>query len=85
MDDRTHSEQIEVMFDVMLCLPRRSWQCVLREVGKKIGTAALRDIILHACNESNPRMLERLKRGVGMLNREHNRKRRKRKSRAAAR
>jgi 16S rRNA U1498 N3-methylase RsmE len=72
-----YPEQIERMFDVMLCLPRSAWQCVLKEVDKKIGTAALRKIILHACNQSDTQMLERLKRGVALLDRENKRKARK--------
>ncbi len=64
MRERRYSERIELMFDVMLCLPRSAWKCVLGEVDKKIGTAALRKIILHACNESDTHMLERIKRDL---------------------
>ncbi len=74
-------DEIEQMFDVMLCLPKTAWLCVLKELDKKIGTGALRKIILHACNDSNPQMLERLKRGVAILDRENKRKRRKLKGR----
>jgi hypothetical protein len=62
------------MFDVMLCLPRSAWKCVLKEVDKKIGAAALRQIILQACNESDKHMLHRIKRGVALLDRENKRK-----------
>ena len=85
MHQHEHSQQIEEMFDVMLCLPKSAWQCVLSEVDKKIGTAALRKIILGACNEADPRMLERLKRGVALLDREDKRKRQKPETRAARR
>ncbi len=78
MRERRYSERIELMFDVMLCLPRSAWKCVLGEVDKKIGTAALRKIILHACNESDTHMLERIKRGVALLDRENKRKRKRR-------
>jgi hypothetical protein len=77
MDNRSYPDQIELMFDVMLCLPRSAWKCVLAEVDKKIGTAALRKIILHACNEPDTKMLERLKRGVALLDQENKRKGRK--------
>src|SRR5262249_47878123 len=75
-----YSEHVELMFDVMLCLPKSAWACVLAEVDKKIGTAALRKIILRACNESDPPMLKRLKRGVALLDRENKRKLRKTKA-----
>jgi len=44
MHDRKHSEQIERMLDVMLCMPKSTWGLVLEKVEKKIGAAALRTI-----------------------------------------
>ena len=41
------------MVDVMLCLPKSAWGLVLDQVAKKIGTQALRQIIVQACAESN--------------------------------
>jgi hypothetical protein len=40
MNHRKHSEQIERMLDLMLCLPRIAWGLVLEEVSKKIGAVA---------------------------------------------
>jgi len=68
------------MFDVMLGLPRSAWQFVLREVDKKIGAAALQKIIPRACDEADTHMLERLKRGVALLDRANKRQRRKAKA-----
>jgi hypothetical protein len=84
MRDGEYPDQIELMFDVMLCLPRSAWKCVLSEVNKKIGTPALEKIIFHACNESDTRMLERLKRGVARLDRENERKRSGKRRKAAS-
>jgi hypothetical protein len=53
MHDRKHSEQIERMLDVMLCMPKSAWGLVLEKVEKKIGAAALRRIILRAYEESD--------------------------------
>lgn len=40
------------MLDVMLCLPKSSWGVVLDQVARKIGTRALRKIIVQACDDS---------------------------------
>ncbi|HEU0209629.1 MAG TPA: hypothetical protein VFQ78_11710 [Candidatus Udaeobacter sp.] len=50
--DNQQSEHIREMLDVMICLPKDAWGDVLEEVEKKIGTAALRRIIVRACNRS---------------------------------
>lgn len=63
------------MLDVMLCLPRYAWGFVLIDVDKKIGTAALKKIILRACDESGSHMFERFKRGIALVNREKRRRR----------
>jgi hypothetical protein len=68
------SQQIDQMFDTMLCLPRSAWKVVLTEVDKKIGSVALREIILRACNESDRQMSESLKRRVASADRENKRK-----------
>ena len=67
MNDRKHSDQVERMLDVMLCMPKSAWGLVLEKVEKKIGAAALRRIILRAYEESD------LKRGVEILDREKKR------------
>lgn len=67
MHDRKHSEQIERMLDVMLCMPKSAWGLVLERVEKKIGAAVLRRIILRAYEESD------LKRGIAILDREKKR------------
>jgi hypothetical protein len=67
MHDGKYSEQIERMLDVMLCMPKSAWGLVLEKVEKKIGSAALRRIILRAYEESD------LKRGVEILDREKKR------------
>jgi hypothetical protein len=61
MRNRKHSEQIERMLNVMLCMPKSAWGSVLEKVEKKIEVAALRRIILRAYEESD------LKRGVAIL------------------
>jgi hypothetical protein len=73
MPDRKHSEQIERMLDVMLCMPKSAWGLVLEKIEKKIGAAALRRIILRAYEESD------LKRGVAILDREKKRTEQERK------
>lgn len=75
MRNRRFSEGIEEMLDLMLCLPRYTWGFVLIDVDKKIGTAALQKIILHACGESGPHMFERFKRSIALFNREKRRRR----------
>jgi hypothetical protein len=75
MRARRVSEHIEGMLDVMLCLPRRAWGLVLIDVDKKIGTAALHNIIASACDESGSHMFERFKRSVALFKRKKNRKR----------
>jgi hypothetical protein len=62
-----YPEQIERMLDVMLCMPKSAWGLVLAKVEKKIGTAALRRIILQAYEVSD------LRRGVAILDREKKR------------
>jgi hypothetical protein len=52
MHEHEHSQQIEQMLDVMLCLPKSAWASVLLGVKKKIGAAALQKIILQACHEA---------------------------------
>jgi hypothetical protein len=48
MDDIKYPEHIERMLDVMVSLPKNAWGLVLLDVEKKIGTAALKRIILRA-------------------------------------
>jgi hypothetical protein len=79
MRDRKHSEQIERMLDVILCMPKSAWGSVLEKVEKKIGAAALRRIILRAYQESD------LKRGVAILDREKKEQERKGKDKAPQR
>jgi hypothetical protein len=71
MHDSKHSEQIERMLDLMLCLPRSAWGLVLEEVNKNIGAVALQKILLRACDQSGAHMLEGLERGVVVFNREN--------------
>ena len=81
MHDRKHSEEIERMLDVVLCMPKSAWGLVLEKVEKKIGAVALRRIILRAYEESD------LKRGVAILDREkkHTEQERKEKQKAPQR
>lgn len=79
MHDSKYSEQIERMLDVMLCMPKSAWGLILTKVEKKIGTAALRRIILRAYEESD------LKRGVAILDREKTEQERKEKQKAPQR
>jgi hypothetical protein len=71
MNEGKHSEQIERMLDLMLCLPRSAWGLVLEEVNKKIGTVALHKIILRACDKSGAHMVDGLERGVAVFNRDN--------------
>ena len=58
MNERKFSEQIQGMLDVMLSLPRQAWGLVLMDMDKKIGTSALQDIILRACEDSDSHPFE---------------------------
>ena len=53
MDDIRYPERIERMLDVMIALPKNAWGWVLLDVEKKIGTAALKRIILRAYQIKN--------------------------------
>jgi hypothetical protein len=37
MHDGKHSERIERMLDVVLCMPKSAWGLILEKVEKKIG------------------------------------------------
>lgn len=86
MNHDTYPEQIERMFDAMLCLPRTAWGLLLREVEKKIGADALHEIIVRVFEETDRNKLEEFKRALAVVDREkrkqHDRKRNNKKSAA---
>jgi hypothetical protein len=70
MNHGAYPEQIERMFDAMLCLPRTAWGLLLREVEKKIGADALHKIIVRVFEETDRGKLEEFKRALAVVNRE---------------
>ena len=67
MGDHEYPDQIERMFDAMLCLPRSAWGLLLQEVEKKIGGRALHKIIVRVFEETDRRKLEDFKRAVAAI------------------
>jgi hypothetical protein len=66
MAHREYPDQIERMFDAMLCLPR-SAGLLLREVEKKVGAEALHKIVVRVFEETDRRKLEDFKRAVAAI------------------
>jgi hypothetical protein len=67
MHDDKYPDQIERMFDAMLCLPRSAWGLLLREVEEKIGADALHKIVVRVFEETDRRKLEDFKRAVAAI------------------
>lgn len=67
MAHREYPDQIERMFDAMLCLPRSAWGLLLREVEKKIGAEDLHKIVVRLFEETDRRKLEDFKRAVAAI------------------
>ena len=79
MNPGTYPEELERMFDAMLCLPRTAWGLLLREVEKKIGADALHKIIVRVFEETDRGKLEEFKRALAVVNREKRKQRERKK------
>lgn len=67
MAHREYPDQIERMFDAMLCLPRSAWGLLSREVEKNIGAEDLHKIVVRLFEETDRRKLEDFKRAVAAI------------------
>jgi len=83
MHDREYPDQIERMFDAMLCLPRSAWGLLLREVEKKIGADALHEIVVRVFEETDRRKLEDFKRVVAAIEQDKGKKQKRQRRKRA--
>jgi hypothetical protein len=83
MHDREYPDQIERMFDAMLCLPRSAWGLLLREVEKKIGGDALHEIVVRVFEETDRRKLEDFKRVVAAIEQDKGKKQKRQRRKRA--